>query len=100
MIFIVYLVHTNILCYTSRMEAIIFMPEHSPLKSVFSTKNTWGYKSEHVHVNTSISLQNVKAFQEMAANYVQDSKSIAEGQPPANNPFTFSLSDNADSTES
>lgn len=82
------------------MEALIFMPGHSLLKSVFSTKNTWGYKSEHVHANTYISLQNAKAFQKMEANYVQDSKSVAEGQPPANNPFTFSLNDNADSTGS
>lgn len=36
----------------------------------------------------------------MVENYVQDSKSVAEGQPPVNNPFTFSLSDNADSTGS
>lgn len=82
------------------MKAIIFMPEHSQLKSVFSTKNIRGYKSEHVHVNIYISLQNIKAFQEMAANYVQDSKNVAERQPPANNPFTFSLSYNADSTGS
>lgn len=84
----------------SHIEVIIFMPGHSLLKSAFSMLQTLENTTVNMYMLTPTSLQNVKAFQEMAANYVQDSKSVAEGQPPANNPFTFSLTDNADSTGS